>query len=276
METDSSNHPLATNITSVGWSYPIEDNIEAYLDFLYKSRLYETLKKGYPGRDITLNLTHTYSEISKIIFWEENERYDEALKALPFLTSYILETELGIDDLYNVSEIVGNFLEDEHGPDHLKALKNTIQDLSTIFQEEKYKNLIYTALQENSRADHFELISIATDFYGEDEFELCFNFAKHQPIQALMWSFWILGMDEVQCQRFIEWARSYMPTDRLEKPVDRNLQYNENEKAVLEKVISYASQTLKNRQDRYDFLTWGLSSTDKFLSSQAAWLLEDI
>jgi len=279
MTAKHSKHPLAISITSVGWlGYPISDNIKEYLDFLYKRRLHETLKIGFPEKCVILNLTEAYAEISEIIFWQEDEYYDEALKAFPLFVDYILETELEIYDLYNVSRIVSNFFDDENknGPKHLQALRSTVQNLSTIFQQEKYKNSIYASLQDKSRSDYFELISIATDFYGEDEFELCFSVAKYNPKQALEWSYWILGMDEGQCQRFIEWARNYMPIDRLGQPVYRNYQYNETEKAVLENILSNPEKTLKNSQDRHDFLTWGLSSTDKFLSSKAAWLLEDI
>ncbi|MCG1037654.1 hypothetical protein [Polaribacter sargassicola] len=279
MTTNHSNHPLATPIESVGmWGYPIEDNITAYLDLLYEGKLYETLKIGYSGKDIILNLADAYAKISKIIFWEEDEYYDEALKAFPYLVSYILETELEINDLFNVSKIINNYLDDEtqNGPEHIEAFKSEVQKLSAIFQQEKYKNVIYAELQDKSRSDYFELISIATDFYGEDEFELFFTFAKHQPVQVLFWSQWTFGMDEVQVKRFIEWARSYMPTDCLRKPVSRNHQYNKIEKAILERVLAYPENTLRNRQDRHDFIVWGLSSTDPFLPCNAAWLLEDM
>ncbi|WP_430426483.1 hypothetical protein [Maribacter litoralis] len=279
MATNHTNHLLATRIESVGMlGYPIEDNIIAYLELLYNGNLYETLKTGYLGKDIILNLTDAYAEISKIIFCEKDEYYDEALRAFPHLVSYILETELEIDDLYNVSRIISNYLDDEteHGPEHIEALRSEVQNLSTIFQQNKYKNVIYTALQDKSRSDYFELIYIATDFYGEDEFELFFSFAKHQPVQVLFWSQWTFGMDEAQCQRFIEWASSYMPTDCLGKPVSRNHQYNEIEKAILERVLAYPENTLRSRQDRHDFIVWGLSSTDQFLPCNAAWLLEDM
>ena len=277
MTTSYSSHPLATRITSVGdIGYSIKSNITAYLDLLYSGKLYETLKKGYPEKDIILNLADAYAEISEIIFWQEDEYYNEALKAFPLFVNYILETELEIDDLYNVSRIVINFLDDENGPEHLEALRSAVQNLPAIFQQEKYKNAIYTALQDKSRSDYFELISMANGFYGEDKFELFFSYAQHQPVQVLFWWPWIFEMDEAQCQRFIEWARGYMPTDRHGKPVSRTHQYNEIEKAVLESVLSYPDHTLRNSQDRNDFLVWGLSSTHQFLPCYAAWLLEDM
>lgn len=279
MTPNNSNHPLATPITSAGnWGFLTEDNITAYLDLLYAGRLYETLKTGYPGKDIILNLVDFYAEISEIIFWQENEFYDEALRAFPHLVSYVLETDLEINGLYNVSRIVSNFLDDENenGPEHLEALRTTVQNLSAMFQQEKYKNAIYAALLDKSRSDYYELISMANGFYDEDYFELFFSYAQHRPLQGLYWSYWTFEMDEAQCQRFIEWARSYMPTDSLGKRVCRTRQYNETEKAVLERVLSYPDHTLRNRQDRHDFLIWGLSSTHKFLPCNAAWLLEDM
>lgn len=280
MKANHSNHPLATPIRSVGspFGYTIEDNITAYLDFLYEGRLYETLKTGYPGKEIILNLADAYAEISEMIFWEEDEYYDEALRAFPLLVNFILETELNVDDLYNVTRIIDNFLddEDENWPEHLEGLRSTFKNLSAMFQQENYKNTIYTALEDKSRSDFYELISIATDFYGENTFELYFSFAKHRPVQVLYWKYWVFEMNEAQHLRLMEWARSYMPSDCLGKPISRNQDYNETENAILELVLRYPEHTLRTRHDQYDFVVWGLSSTDKFLPCNAAWLLEDI
>ncbi len=278
MTTKHTDHPLTTHFWSAGWGYTVEENLPAYLALLRKGKLYETLKKGYPGKEIILNLTDAYAEMTGVIFWDEDGDYDEALDAFPLLVNYILETELGIYDLYHVSEIVENFLDDglESGPEHLQELKENILLLSAIFEDEKYKSAIYAGLKDKSRNDYDELISMASAFYGESTFELFFSFAKHQPIQVLELSYWTSRMDEGQYQRFMEWTRSYMPADRLEKPVSRNYEYNKTEKAILERVFFYPEETLKTRRDRYDFLIWGISSTDEFMASKAAWLLEDL
>ncbi len=280
MTSTTTNHTLATPLTSVAnFGYPIEDNIDAYLDLLYQAKLLETLKAGYPGKDIMHNLADVYAHISEQIFWEENERFEEVLAAFPLFVDHILQTELDVVDLSRLSEVISDFYEDgpnSNGPDHLTDLQDAIQKLEAIFKDEAYKTAIYSALEDKSRGDFFELIAMANWCYDENTFELYFSYAQHQPAQTLFYSHWLIDVNDDQVRRFISWARTYMPANRLTEPLARTYEFNVDERAVLERVLSSADNILGSMQDKLDFIIWGLSSTQHVVASSAAWLLEDI
>ena len=280
MTSPASNHPLATPLASVGnLGYPIEDNIDAYLDMLYQAKLLETLKVGYPGKDVIHNLADVYAQISETIFWDEDERYQEALAAFPLFVDHILQTELNVNDLSRLSEVISGFYDEEpnsQGPDHRADLKNAVQKLEAIFKDEAHKTAIYRALEDKARTDFFELIAMANWCYNENTFELYFSYAQHQPAQTLFYSHWLIDLNDDQVRRFISWARTYMPADRLTEPLERTCEFNVVERAVLERVLWSADKVLGCSQDKLDFIIWGLSSTHHVLASNAAWLLEDM
>ena len=280
MPSDHAKHPLATHITDHGqFGYPVSDNIHAYLNALYEGKLYETLSAGYPGREIILNLAHTYSLMSQEIFWTEDEAYEQALNAFPYLADHIAGTDMGLADLYHVSVIVENFFDgdlDGQGPAHLTRLNAPIKSLAELFERPDYKTAIYTALENKSRSDFHELISMATWFYGEDAFDLFFSFAEAQPVQALEPAYWLIDMNDAQRERFISWARSHMPSG-LSLPVSARTQaYDETVSQILDRIEWKHEHTLKSVRDRVDFTIWGLCSADKFKAANAAYLLEDL
>jgi hypothetical protein len=280
MTSTATHHTLATPLTSVGnLGYPIEDNIDAYLDMLYQAKLFETLKAGYPGKAIIHNLADVYAQISEHIFWNEDERFQEALAAFPLFVDHILQTKLEIIDLSRLSEVISSFYDEgpsSKGQDHLADLNKAVQKLEAIFKDEAYKTAIYSALEDKARTDFFELIAMANWCYDENTFELYFSYAQHQPVQTLFYSHWLIDLNDDQIRRFISWARTYMPADRLTKPLERTYEFNVVERAVLERVLLSADKILGCLQDRLDFIIWGLSSPLHVLASNAAWLLEDI
>jgi hypothetical protein len=271
-------HPLAVPITSFGqFGYPVSDNIGTYLGVLYEGKLYETLASGYPGEAIILNLVETYAEIGHEIFWTKDETYREALEAFPHLAGHIVETKLGLSDLYHVSQIVEDFFDWEPegaGPGHLVSLNEPIKSLMNLFHQDGNKNAIYAALADKSRSDLYELISIANWFYGEDAFELFFSFAEVQPVQALRSPYWMIQMNDDQRTRFITWARSHMSTELLSEAPFRTQDYSETVTSLLDRIIWKADDALKSVRDRQDFAIWGLCSADKFMAAKAAYLLE--
>lgn len=271
-------HPLAVPITSFGqFGYPVSDNIGTYLGVLYEGKLYETLASGYPGEAIILNLVETYAEIGHEIFWTKDETYREALEAFPHLAGHIVETKLGLSDLYHVSQIVEDFFDWEPegaGPGHLVSLNEPIKSLMNLFHQDGNKNAIYAALADKSRSDLYELISIANWFYGEDAFELFFSFAEVQPVQALRSPYWMIQMNDDQRTRFIIWARSHMSTELLSEAPFRTQDYSETVTSLLDRIIWKADDALKSVRDRQDFAIWGLCSADKFMAAKAAYLLE--
>ena len=280
MASNRSDHPLTVRLGSLSsFSYLLEDNIDLYLQVLYEGKLFETLASGYPGEDVIISLADSYAEIADMIFWRQNSAYSEALRAFPLFVGHLLQTKLALSDLYNVHRIVRSFHDGEvggNGPEHLAELGNSIKKLLGLFLEEAYRTAIYDALQDKSRLNFDELISMAHWHYAEDEFDLFLSYARHQPVQALWIPYWLIDMDDAQRERFIAWARSYMPENILNEPLARAQQYTETEKAVLECVLSRAEHILKNPQDRRDFIIWGLSSTDNHLASAAALQLEDL
>lgn len=277
-----SDHPLARPMRHMASGYPIVETIGLYLEALYQGKLYETLAAGYPGKEIIFNLTHAYADIAPMIFWDQGNEHDytEALRAFPLFVDDVLETELGLDELYNVYRIVDDFTDGEptagDGPAHHAGLWSTVRKLSGVFEEEAYKEAIYGALKDKSRSDYFELISMAAGHYGEDGFELLFGFARHSPKRLLESSHWFFDLDGSQQARFISWARSLLPSEGLGEPIARTRTFSEAEAAVLKFLLSYVPHMLSNEEDRRDFIVWGLSSSEKHLASDAAWLLEDV
>lgn len=273
-------HPLTVPITSFGqFGYPVSDNIGTYLGVLYEGKLYETLASGYPGEAIILNLAETYAEIGHEIFWTKDETYREALEAFPHLAGHIVETKLGLSDLYHVSQIVEDFFDWEPegaGPDHLVSLNEPIKSLMNLFHQDRYKNAIYAALADKSRSDLYELISMANWFYGEDAFELFFSFVEVQPLRALQSPYWMIEMNDDQRTRFITWARSHMSTELLSKTPFRTQDYSETVTSILDRIIWKADDALKSVRDRQDFTVWGMCSADKFMAAKAAYLLEEL
>lgn len=280
MPSEHSKHPLARRITDYGqFAYPVSDNIGACLDVLYEGKLYETLSAGYPGKEIVLNLAHTYALISQEIFWTEDETYKEALDAFPYLAIYIAETRLNLRDLFHVSEIVANFFDwdpDGQGPTHLTRLNDPIKSLAGLFEQAAYKSAICTALENKSRSDFNELISMANWFYGEDEFDLFFSFAEVQPVKALDSVHWLIGMNDTQRKRFIAWARGHMPSGLSLPASARTQEYGETVTQILDRVTWQHEHTLKPARDRVDFAVWGLCSANKFEAANAAYLLEEL
>jgi hypothetical protein len=280
MPTDPAKHPLARPITDHGqFGYPVSDNIDACLGALYEGGLYETLSANYPGQEIILNLAHAYSLISEEIFWTEDETYEQALNALPYLADHIAATDLDLASLYHVSMIVENFFDDApdgESPGHLTHLNAPIKSLAGLFEQSDYKTAIYTALKDKDRSDFSELISMATWFYGEDAFDLFFSFTEAQPVRALEPAYWLIDMNDAQRERFISWARRHMPSG-LSLPVSARTQaYDETVSQILDRIEWQHEHTLKSVRDRVDFAIWGLCSADKFKAANAAYLLEDL
>ena len=280
MPTSQPHHPLAVSLYTVGEiGYPIVDNMEAYLEALYDAGLYETLAVGNPGDAVIRNLAEAYGMIAEIIFWQEDLVYDQALKALPLFVEYVTELQLSRGDLHHLTEIVTSFFDwetDGEGPDHLDKLKPSIQSLTNLFNQDEYKSAIYSALAEYSYKDVDDLIGMAHWFYGEDEFELFFSCAQHYPLRALSNSYWLIDLNEEQCQRFITWARCFMPSERLDKALSRTQAYTEVEERILDRVIFHEESLLKNQNDRRDFAIWGMCSDDLLMALNSAYLLSGL
>ena len=281
MSSGQSSHPFATRFFSSGTpGAAFEYNLRIYLDDLYKENFCERLAAEYPGRDIVHNLLLFYADAAQTLFWKQDDHYDEALRAFSVLVGHLSVTELDLDDLFYVFDIIEGFFDYEQegtGPDHLPWLRHSIQALSDLFQEERYRNAIEDALDDPMRADFVYLISIAGWFYGADEFDLYMSFAsKHYPELALSNArCWLLNMSDKQCQRFIAWARSCLPPEQHSGPLSRTEEYTKTQKAILDVAISERVHILRNPQDRRDFLAWGLCSADKFKAAEAAYMLED-
>ncbi|WP_321488856.1 hypothetical protein [uncultured Hyphomonas sp.] len=280
MPSDQAKHPLARRITDLGLiGYPVSDNIDVFLGALYEGQLYKTLSEGYPGQEIVLNLTRVYAEIGEVIFWGQEASYREALDAFPYLTAHIVDTRLGLADLYHVLEILESFFDwepDGQGPDHLPHLNDPIRSLAGLFEQAAYKNAIYAALADKARPDFSELISMADWFYGEDVFDLFFSFAEAQPVRALEPAYWLIGINDDQRERFISWARSHMPAGLLLTAAARTQAYDETVTQILDRITWKHEHTLKTVRDRVDFTVWGLCSANKFKAANAAYLLEEL
>ena len=281
MSSGQSSHPFGTRFFRSGTpGAAFEDDLRIYLDDLYKENFCERLAAEYPGREVVYNLLLFYADAAQTLFWKQNDHYDEALRALSVLVGHIAETELDLDDLFYVFDLIEGFFDYERegaGPDHLPWLRQSIQALSDLFQEERYRKAIEDALDDKSRADFVYLISIAGWFYGADEFDLYMSFAsKHYPELALSNArYWLLSVSDEQCQRFIAWARSCLPPEQLSGPLSRTEEYTKTQKAILDVVISERVHILRSPQDRHDFMVWGLCSADKFKAAEAAYMLED-
>ncbi len=282
MSSGRSSHPLAVRFRSWGdLKVTFEYKLRTYLDNLYKEKFCETLAAKYPGREVVYSLLLFYADAAQTLFWKQDDHYDEALRALSVLVGHIAETDLDLDDLCYVFEIIEGFFDYEQegeGPDHLPWLRQSIQALSDLFQEERYRKAIEDALDDKSRSDFVCLISIAGWFYGADEFDLYMSFAsKHYSELALSNArYWLLNVSDEQCQRFIAWARSCLPPEQLSGPLSRSMEYTKTQKAILDVAISERGHILRSPQDRCDFMVWGLRSADKFKAAEAAYMLEDI
>ncbi|AFJ02723.1 hypothetical protein Q7C_1574 [Methylophaga frappieri] len=280
MPSTQSPHPLAVSLYSVGEiGYPVVENIEAYLEALYGAGLYETLAAGNPGEAVIRNLAEAYSIISEMIFWQEDQDYDQALKAFPLFVEYVTEMQLSLGDLHHITEIVTSFFDweaDSEGPAHLDELKPSIQSLTNLFNRGEYKSAIYSALAEHSYKDVDDLIGMAHWFYGEDEFELFFSCAQHYPLRALSNAYWLIDLNDEQRQRFIAWARRFMPSERLGKTLSQTQVYTEIEKRILDRVIFHQEHLLKNQKDHRDFAIWGMCSEDRLIALHGAYLLEEL
>lgn len=287
MPATQSHHPLAVSLYTVGQiGYPVIDNIEAYLEALYDAGLNDTLAAGDPGEAVIRNLAEAYGMIAEIIFLQpeliclqENDAYEQALKALPLFVDYVIEMQLSLGDLHHLTEIVTSFFDgetDDEGPAHLGVLKPSIQSLTNLFNRDEYKSAIYSALAEHSYKDVDDLIGMAHWFYGEDEFELFFSCAQHYPLRALSNSYWLIDLNEEQCQRFITWARRFMLSERLDKALSRTQAYTEVEERILDRVIFHEESLLKNQHDRRDFSTWGMCSDNLLMTLHSAYLLDDL
>ena len=282
MSSGQSSHPFGTRFFRSGTpGAAFEDDLRIYLDDLYKENFCERLAAEYPGREVVYNLLLFYADAAQTLFWKQNDHYDEALRALSVLVGHIAETELDLDDLFYVFDLIEGFFDYERegaGPDHLPWLRQSIQALSDLFQEERFRKAIEDALDDKSRADFVYLISIAGWFYGADEFDLYMSFAsKHYPELALSNArYWLLSVSDEQCQRFIAWARSCLPPEKLSGPLSRTQEYTKTQKAILDVVISDRVHILRNSQDRRDFMAWGLRAADTFMAAKAAYMLEDV
>ncbi|WP_143435656.1 hypothetical protein [Henriciella aquimarina] len=278
MSSELSPHLLATPLHSLGHvGYPIEDNIELYLDTLYKGRLYETLAEGYPGPDITRNLADIYAEISALIFWGKDDAYEEALRAFPLFVDYLSQTVMDVSDLHNLYRISCNFRDgvpDGGGPDHLSHLDDAVETISAIVCSEPYRSTIENGLRDKVRPDHDDLIDLAVWFHGADEFELHFEHAQFDPVRGLREPHWLVGMNEEQGRRFMAWVRQSLPRDLPARSIARTQDYSERERAVLSSVLSHSHDTVRRAADRHDLAVWGLSSSDISLACKGAWLLE--
>jgi hypothetical protein len=74
--------------------------------------------------------------MSQEIFWTEDEVYERALNAFPYLANHIAGTDLGLADLYHASVIVENFFDgdlDGQGPAHLTRLNAPIKSTGGTF-----------------------------------------------------------------------------------------------------------------------------------------------
>ena len=179
--------------------------------------------------------------------------------------------------MFDIIEGFFDYEQEGEGPDHLPWLRQSIQALSGLFQEERYRKAIEDALGDKSRADFVYLISIAGWFYGADEFDLYMSFVTRRPDLVLSNArYWLLNVSDEQCQRFIAWARSCLPPEQLSGPLSRTEEYTKTQKAILDVVISERVHILRSPQDRRDFMAWGLRSADKFMAAKAAYMLEDI
>ena len=281
MSSGQSSHPFATRFSSSGTpGAAFEYDLRIYLDDLYKEDFCERLAAEYPGRDVVYNLLLFYADTAQTIFWKQDDHYDEALRAFSVLVGHIAETELDLDDLFYVFDIIEGFFDNEQegeGPDHLPWLRQSVHALSDLFQEERYRKAIEDALDDKSRADFVYLISIAGWFYGADEFDLYMSFVTRRPDFALSNArYWLLGMSDEQCQRFIAWARSCLPPEQLAGPLSRTQESTKAQKAILDAVISERAHILRNPEDQRDFMVWGLRSADNFMAAKAAYMLEDI
>lgn len=278
MPSELSPHLLATSLHRLGRvGYPIEDNIGLYLDTLSKGRLYEVLAEGYPGPEIIRNLVDIYSEISALIFWREDDAYDEALRAFPLFVGHLAQTAPTLSDLHNLYRISCNFKDgvpDGGGPDHLSHLDDAVETISAIVCSEPCRSTIENGLRDKARPDYDDLIDLAVWFHKADEFELHFESAQSDPVRGLRETHWLVGMDEGQCQRFMDWVRRSLPRDLLARPIARTQNYSEQELTVLRCVLSHAQDTVRRAADRHDLAIWGLSSTDESLACKGAWLLE--
>jgi hypothetical protein len=280
MSSGQSSHPFATRFFSSGTpGAAFEYDLRIYLDDLYKENFCERLAAEYPGRDVVYNLLLFYADTAQTIFWKQDDHYDEALRAFSVLVGHIAETDLDLDDLFYVFDIIEGFFDYEQegeGPDHLPWLRQSVHALSGLFQEERYRKAIEAALDDKSRADFVYLISIAGWFYGADEFDLYMSFVTGRPDLVLSNArYWLLNVSDEQCRRFIAWARSCLPPEQLSGPLSRTQEYTKTQKAILDVVISEWVHILRSPQDRRDFMAWGLRSADKFKAAEAAYMLED-
>lgn len=270
-------HVLATPIQNVGQiGYPLSENIDQYMEFLSHGRLLETLSAGYPGVEIIRNLTNTYAEISKLIFWDED--YDEVLEAYPLFVNYLAQTPLGLEDLLNLHDIYKEMVDDNTDgvPAQNCELQSAREIFEGIFRSDKYRKAILHVLENVASPYYTYVIDMAVRFYGADEFELRFTHAQHAPIEGFTHTAWLYRMSDGQRHRFLEWVRRALPAGLLERPLQRDVAYSKVQARLLEEVIDRAEHTLVDPKDRQDFLIWGLSSTDTGLASNAAWLLEDL
>lgn len=280
MSSGQSSHPFATRFLSSGTpGAAFEYDLRIYLDDLYKEDFCERLAAEYPGRDVVYNLLLFYADTAQTLFWKQDVHYDEALRAFSVLVGHIAETDLDLDDLFYVFDIIEGFFDYEQegeGPDHLPWLRQSIQALSDLFREERYRKAIEDALDDTTRADFVYLISIAGWFYGADEFDLYMSFVTGRPDVVLSNArYWLLNVSDEQCRRFIAWARSCLPPEQLSGPLSRTQEYTKTQKAILDVVISERVHILRSPQDRRDFMAWGLRSADKFKAAEAAYMLED-
>lgn len=270
---------LAKRITSIGqFGFPIEDNIETYLELLRLGRLKETLAAGYPGADIISNLAKTYAELSGQVFWEEDEDYDDVLTAFMDFTSYLSQTTFDTEGLHDLFLIHQNLIEcdaERQRRDGLD-LRSAADQIEAVLQSSANKESVLSQLDDVTSPMYPDLIEIAGSYYGADRFEFHFNYAQHAPIEAFSLASWLDDLSDDQCRRVMDWVRSQLPTSVLSQPLERGYEYSKLERKLLSETISRSDHLLKNTQGRNDILKWGLSSSDIHLAASAAYQLEKV